>query len=73
MPATTNPAWTPLFAIAKAVITNYGGLLSHGAIVAREYGIPAVLGTKNATETLADGQLVTVNGNEGIVIMRDLV
>lgn len=69
--ATTNPAWTPLFAIAKAVITNYGGLLSHGAIVAREYGIPAVLGTKNATEILADGQLVTVNGNEGIVILNE--
>lgn len=69
--ATTNPAWTPLFAIAKAVITNYGGILSHGAIVAREYGIPAVLGTKNATEILTDGQLVTVNGKEGIVIFNE--
>ncbi|SHK17816.1 PEP/pyruvate-binding domain-containing protein [Desulforamulus aeronauticus] len=63
----TDPAWTPLFAIASAVVTNYGGLLSHGAIVAREYGIPAVLGVANVTESLTDGQVVEVNGNNGTV------
>ncbi len=63
----TDPAWTPLFAIAKAVITEYGGMLSHGAIVAREYNIPAVLNVKNATSVLKDGQVVTVDGNRGRV------
>ncbi len=65
----TDPAWTPLFAIASAVVTNYGGLLSHGAIVAREYGIPAVLGVANVTESLMDGQVVEVNGNNGTVTL----
>lgn len=65
----TNPAWTPLFVIAKALVTDYGGSLSHGAIVAREYGIPAVLGTKNATEVLTDGHIITVDGNKGIILI----
>ncbi|GAB6180920.1 PEP/pyruvate-binding domain-containing protein [Desulfotomaculum defluvii] len=63
----TDPAWTPLFAIASAVVTNYGGLLSHGAIVAREYGVPAVLGVTDVTETLKDGQIIEVNGSKGTV------
>lgn len=63
----TDPAWTPLFSIASGVVTDYGGLLSHGAIVAREYGIPAVLGVKNATKILKDGQKITVDGNKGVV------
>ncbi len=63
----TNPAWTPLFALAGAVITEVGGILSHGAIVAREYGIPAVLSVAGATTRLSDGQTITVDGNRGIV------
>jgi pyruvate,water dikinase len=65
----TTPAWTPLFARASAVVTDIGGPLSHGSIVAREYGIPAVLGTGVATRRIRDGQLVTVNGDAGIVTL----
>lgn len=63
----TNPVWTPLFAIAGGIVTQVGGILSHGAIVAREYGIPAVMAVHNATTRLQDGQVVTVDGNRGIV------
>lgn len=63
----TTPAWTPLFARAAAVVTDVGGPLSHGSIVAREYGIPAVLGTESATKYIRDGQTITVNGDAGIV------
>jgi pyruvate,water dikinase len=63
----TTPAWTPLFARASAVVTDIGGPLSHGSIVAREYGIPAVLGTDKATSRISNGQLVTVDGSAGIV------
>jgi len=63
----TTPAWTPLFARASAVVTDIGGPLSHGSIVAREYGIPAVLGTDTATTHISDGQMITVDGNSGIV------
>ena len=65
--ALTTPAWTPLFARASAVVTDIGGPLSHGSIVAREYGIPAVLGTGTATERIQDGQIVTVDGSKGTV------
>ena len=58
----TTPAWTPLFARAAAIVTDVGGPLSHGSIVAREYGIPAVLGTGNATQLIQDGQTITVDG-----------
>ncbi len=63
----TNPAWTPLFATAIAVVTETGGLASHAAIVAREYGIPAVMGISGITRTLKTGQKVEVDGNRGIV------
>ena len=63
----TEPPWTPLFATAAAVVTNQGGVLSHTAVVAREYRIPAVVGTKIATTTFKDGQLLEVDGNAGIV------
>lgn len=63
----TNPVWTPLFAIAAGLITDVGGILSHGAIVAREYGIPAVMSVSGATEHLSDGQLVTVDGTKGTI------
>jgi rifampicin phosphotransferase len=63
----TNPVWTPLFAIAGGLVTDTGGILSHGAIVAREYGIPAVMGASGATLALHDGQRVTVDGTRGVV------
>jgi phosphoenolpyruvate synthase/pyruvate phosphate dikinase len=63
----TTPAWTPLFAMAAAVVTDVGGPLSHGSIVAREYGIPAVMGTGIATKRIFNGQVITVDGNEGSV------
>jgi pyruvate,water dikinase len=63
----TTPAWTPLFARASAVVTDVGGPLSHGSIVAREYGIPAVLGTGTATKRLRSGQTITVDGTAGVV------
>jgi pyruvate,water dikinase len=65
--ALTTPAWTPLFARAAAVVTDIGGPLSHGSIVAREYGIPAVLGTGSATRDIRSGQVITVNGSAGMV------
>ncbi|MDK2599933.1 PEP-utilizing enzyme [Bacillus stercoris] len=61
----TTPLWTSLFQDAKAVITDTGGILSHAAIIAREYGIPAVLGTRTATERLRDGDIITVDGSSG--------
>ncbi|MFS1517330.1 PEP/pyruvate-binding domain-containing protein [Bacillus sp. SCS-151] len=63
----TNPAWTPLFMTAKGLIMEYGGPVSHGGIVAREYGIPAVVGIPSATATLKDGQMVRINGETGTV------
>lgn len=67
----TNPAWTPLFRRAAAVVVDAGGLGSHAAIVAREYGIPAVMGTRDGTFRLADGQLITVDGSRGRVTASD--
>jgi phosphohistidine swiveling domain-containing protein len=63
----TEPPWTPLFATASAIVTDSGGVLSHSAVVAREYRIPAVVGTGNATTTFKDGQLIEVDGNAGTV------
>jgi phosphohistidine swiveling domain-containing protein len=65
----TTPAWTPLFAMAAAVVTDIGGPLSHGSIVAREYGIPAVLGTGVATRRIHSGQTITVDGSAGTVVL----
>lgn len=65
------PPWTSLFGIAAAVVTDSGGVLSHCAVVAREYGIPAVVGTGRATNTFQDGQLLEVDGDAGIVRMLD--
>lgn len=63
----TMPSWTPLFALASAVVTDHGGTLSHTAIVAREYGLPAVVGTKVGTQVIKDGQTITVDGSAGTV------
>jgi len=67
----TTPAWTPLFALASGIVTDVGGPLSHGSIVAREYGIPAVLGTGVATKRIESGMEVTVDGDAGTVTLQD--
>ena len=67
----TTPAWTPLFAMASGVVTDVGGPLSHSSIVAREYGIPAVLGTAVATRRMADGERLLVDGDAGTVTLLD--
>ncbi|MDN5796065.1 MAG: hypothetical protein L0H79_09990 [Intrasporangium sp.] len=66
--AATNPSWTPLFQRAAALVVDHGGIGSHAAIVAREYAIPAVLGTGTGSTTLRDGRLVTVDGDLGEVL-----
>jgi pyruvate,water dikinase len=63
----TDPGWTPLFMTAGALVMEMGGVISHGAVVAREYGIPAVVGVADATTRLRDGQSVTVDGSTGTV------
>lgn len=63
----TDPAWTPLFSIAAAFVTETGGVLSHAAIVAREHRIPAVLGVADAMSRIGDGQIITVHGDAGTV------
>jgi pyruvate,water dikinase len=63
----TAPQWTPLFAIAAALVTDLGGVLSHCAIVAREFGIPAVVGTRTGTQAIKTGQRVRLNGASGLV------
>jgi phosphoenolpyruvate synthase/pyruvate phosphate dikinase len=64
---TTAPAWTPLFARAVAIVTDGGSIAAHASLVAREYGIPAVVATGDATQRLHDGQLVAVDGTLGRV------
>jgi pyruvate,water dikinase len=66
----TTPAWTSLFAMASAVVTDVGGPLSHSSIVAREYGIPAVLGTGVATQRITSGQRISVDGDAGTVTIE---
>ena len=63
----TMPPWTPLFSIASAVVADTGGVLSHCAIVSREYGMPCVVGTQIGTAALQDGMMLTVDGSQGIV------
>jgi pyruvate,water dikinase len=64
---TTDPSWVALFMVAGAVVTDYGGLLSHGPIVARELGIPCVCGTEVGSRLIRDGQLIRVDGDAGTV------
>ena len=68
---TTTPAWTPLFSQAKGLVTDIGGALAHGSIVAREYGIPAVMGTGVATERIKSGMLLVVDGDAGTVTLDE--
>jgi pyruvate,water dikinase len=67
----TSPAWAPIFANVKAVVTDIGGVMSHAAIVCREYGLPAVVGTGRATAEIRTGQLVRVDGSNGVVTILD--
>ncbi len=66
----TSPAWTQLFAHATGLVTDIGGILGHGSIVAREYGIPAVVGTGNVTRRVSSGQTLEVNGDAGTVVIQ---
>jgi phosphoenolpyruvate synthase/pyruvate phosphate dikinase len=61
----TDPSWTPLFVSIKGLVTEVGGLMTHGAVIAREYGLPAVVGVENATKLIKDGQRIRVHGTEG--------
>ena len=63
----TDPSWTPLFLVAGAVALEVGGPLSHAAIVAREFGLPAVLNVRQVARLLQDGEIVTVDGSEGVI------
>ncbi|MDQ0882329.1 phosphoenolpyruvate synthase [Peribacillus sp. V2I11] len=63
----TDPSWTPLFVSIKGLVTEVGGLMTHGAVIAREYGLPAVVGVENATELIRDGQRIRVHGTEGYI------
>jgi len=63
----TDPSWTPLFVAIKGLVTEVGGLMTHGAVIAREYGLPAVLGVEHATQLIRDGQRIRVNGTDGYV------
>jgi len=65
--ACTDPSWTPLFVAIKGLVTEVGGLMTHGAVIAREYGLPAVVGVENATRLIRDGQRIRVNGTDGYV------
>ncbi|PSL31341.1 phosphoenolpyruvate synthase [Dyadobacter jiangsuensis] len=65
--AFTDPSWTPLFVAIKGLVTEVGGLMTHGAVIAREYGLPAVVGVDNATRLIADRQKIRVHGTEGYI------
>jgi len=65
--AFTDPSWTPLFVSIKGLVTEVGGLMTHGAVIAREYGLPAVVGVEDATKLIQDGQRIRVHGTEGYI------
>ncbi|MFN8533969.1 MAG: rifamycin-inactivating phosphotransferase [Dehalococcoidia bacterium] len=65
--AYTDPSWTPLFVAIRGLVTEVGGLLTHGSVIAREYGLPAVVGVKQATRLIKDGQRIRVQGTDGYV------
>lgn len=67
----TDPGWGPVFFLIKGLVMERGGMLSHGAILAREYGIPTVVGVRNATQRLTSGQTILVNGDRGVVQIVD--
>jgi len=63
----SNPSWVPVFTIAAGLVTNTGGVLSHAAVVAREFGLPAVVGAAGATTRIADGRTIEIDGTQGTV------
>jgi pyruvate,water dikinase len=63
----TDPSWTPLFVAIKGLVTEVGGLMTHGAVIAREYGVAAVVGVEHATKLIQDGQRIRVHGTDGYV------
>lgn len=63
----TDPSWTPLFVSIKGLVTEVGGLMTHGAVIAREYGLPAIVGVEKATHRIKDGQRIRVHGTEGYI------
>jgi pyruvate,water dikinase len=65
--AYTDPSWTPLFVTIGGLVTEVGGLMTHGAVIAREYGVPAVVGVQHATRLIQDGQQIRVHGTDGYV------
>jgi pyruvate,water dikinase len=65
--AHTDPSWTPLFVAITGLVTEVGGLMTHGAVIAREYGLPAVVGVVDATRLIPDGQRIRVHGTDGYV------
>jgi pyruvate,water dikinase len=65
----TSPAWAPIFSKIKATVTDIGGVMSHAAIVCREYGMPSVVGTGRATARIRTGQMIRVDGSEGTVTL----
>ena len=67
----TSPAWAPIFSKIEAAVTDIGGVMSHAAIVCREYGLPAVVGTGRATSQIRTGQLLRVDGSAGTVTILD--
>ncbi len=67
--AYTDPSWTPLFVAIKGLVTEVGGLMTHGAVIAREYGLPAVVGVEHATRLIHDGQRIRVHGTDGYVVI----
>lgn len=69
--AYTDPSWTPAFVSIKGLVTEVGGLMTHGAVIAREYGLPAVVGVENATTIIKDGQQIRINGTEGYIEILD--
>jgi pyruvate,water dikinase len=67
----TDPSWTPLFLTAGGLIMEVGGMMTHGAVVAREYGIPAVVGVHEATTRLVTGQRISLDGSSGLIQLLD--
>ena len=65
--AYTDPSWTPLFVAIAGLVTEVGGQMTHGAVIAREYGLPAVVGVEHATRLIRDGQRIRVHGTDGYV------
>jgi pyruvate,water dikinase len=65
--AYTDPSWTPLFVAIAGLVTEVGGLMTHGAVIAREYGLPAVVGVEGATRLISDGQRIRVHGTDGYI------